>query len=521
MRLPISVSALAFAFAVSAAGAQSYYVTGEITLPNWQPGTAEPLGGGTAADLELTEEAPGLLSATLPQNLHLLTQDQEWLWEAALPGFAGSLPRGNAANHIHGPVEGDLTFYAQTMPENDGFIPDAGDLSGNNGFIWTSQTIVTVQRAESVQATGGFQNAIEPGTEWNPSADSAVTLTDDNEDGFYVGTVTGLPSGSYEFKVTLNGAFDPFVENEFFVFGNSGLGGDNFSFTVIEDTDTITITLDGVRGRVRVENDNPAASPGPPFFAVSGAWGTSYTEDTQLFDLGDGLVYGRAFTVPEAGNYIVSVQQFQGRNFPNTGQGYSFTTNEDDQMVAVIFDRTPYDDTHYTPYEDFVVVLDHATRAPLNEWERVQPVGNWQDDVGSSEWNENDPALNASETSLAGLYSIALAELEGNSQTDAQLKAVGVPLADWSEQGWGSPWDTQFGGPLDGFTFDGNNGVSLMSYDADEEFTIFIDTVTGRVGKAQLPTKDTDGAPARGEYFDPAFDIPADDTRVESWEMLQ
>ncbi len=521
MRLPISTAALAIAFAASAANAQTYYVTGEITNPNWSPGTAVPLGGDDPSELELTEESPGLLSLTLAENRHVLNQDESLLWEAAEEGFASSLPRGGAANFIHGPVSGDLTFYVQTTPENDGFTPDVGDLHGNNGIIWTSQLIQTVQRADSVQATGGFQNAIEADTEWDPSADSAVELTDDNEDGFYVGTVTGLPSGSYEFKITINGSFDPFVEGQGYAFGNSGLGGDNLSFNVLDPGDTITFTLDANRGRHKVENDNPAASPGPPFFAASDAWGTQLDAATELIELEPDTIYGRTFTVPTAGNHTVQVLQHQGRSFPNTGQGYPFTTTSDDQTVAVVFDRTAYGDTHYTPYEDFVVVLDADTREALNDWDRIQPVGDWQDDFGSGNWNNNDPALNAAETSLAGLYSITIEAFETN--TDRELKAVGDSTADWSVQdGWeGNGWDFQFGGPTDGVTFDGNNGTSPMSYDSEEEVTIFIDTVTGRVGKSAAGTKDTTGAPERGPYFEAAFEIPGEPTRVESWETLQ
>jgi hypothetical protein len=121
-----------------------------------------------------------------------------------------------------------------------------------------------------------------------------------------------FPLGSYEFKVVLNESFSPAA---FGLVGFAG-GGGNLSFAVIASTDNLTFTLDANTGRVKVTNDNPLASAGPPFFAQSTAWSTAYDSSTQLYDDGTNgdatngdNIYSRTFTVAAAGAHTVRVRQ--------------------------------------------------------------------------------------------------------------------------------------------------------------------------------------------------------------------
>lgn len=90
------------------------------------------------------------------------------------------------------------------------------------------------------------------GTDWDTSAN----LMNDNGDGTYSLTFTGIAAGTYEFKVELNN-----WEEDWNLEGTaSGTGGGNAVLEITEDNSTVVISFDGEKASVEV---NPAADDEP------------------------------------------------------------------------------------------------------------------------------------------------------------------------------------------------------------------------------------------------------------------
>ena len=108
---------------------------------------------------------------------------------------------------------------------------------------------------ESVSFPGSYANQLG-GVDWEP-ADPTVQATDAEGDGIWTMTAT-LPGGDYEFKVTINGAWD---EN----FGLGGAqGGENIPFTVPTEGGDVTFSYDRNTGEIDVGINPPTQAAEPP-----------------------------------------------------------------------------------------------------------------------------------------------------------------------------------------------------------------------------------------------------------------
>lgn len=505
------------AFGLSAATSQAtlidgyeMYVTGEAQVGGWSPGTGTPAAGGTAADLRLWDDGATNGDATAGDGVFTcvlsgLTAGEVFKWKVAsgpAPNqWVREVPSGGNGDLVtHVPASGTITFILDTIPRNDGALPDAGGSATGVGYAYTDLTEYFASASvTSMRLVGNFQSE-NGGTDWTPTdAVGGIDMVASVTPGIYEATVTGLPGGSYEYKMLANENWDLGMGAAGF-----GAGGPNLSFSVIDVTDTLTFTFAASNTTVLVANDNPLANPGPPFFAQSAAWSTGFTAAEEL--TANGNLFERTFVVATPGQHAVRVRQGLGRSFPDSGD-YPFVTTEANQSVRVILDRNAYADTEFQPAGDFVVVLDDATGFGLNQWSRVQPVGDFQTDFGAAgNWDNNLAFMNASQTTTVGLWSVTLGAFLSN--TDRALKAV----ANLDVDAGADNWKYQMGGPLDGVTVSGNNTAATFSYVGSDPtpipYTFWIDTITGRVGVGNT-------APVRGNY------IGIQPTAADNWVIYE
>lgn len=475
----------------SAASAQQWYITGQVTDPAWSPGAASFAGAGsTVADTEIGSVSGQWNSTTVPAAIHDLVPGQRYEFKLATAGFGSDFPAGDAFLVAPDPAD-EITFYFHPGSIGDGFIPDAN-------HVYTSTVESMLLAAPNIQFLGSFVAELG-GTNWTFDDPENPILTDAGSgatgDGIYGATFTGMDPGSY-FGLII---FDP-VELFDLKISNLGLAnGGDLSFNVFEATDEITILLEIETGRTRIENSNPAANPGPPFFAFSSVtpWGTTIGPDTELTDNGDGT-HTRTFTVPTPDTYYLRIQQGVGTSFPASGDGgYPFTTTVANQDILVVFDTNTYTDG-YVPDTNIVAVVDATTLEGLNDFSRVQPVGNWQGDFGSTNFNNDVPSMNLMDVG-DGLWTGTLNELEGNSGTNVLWKVVGSRVGNAADAA--SNWNLQIGGAEEGLNA-GSTGTATpnnpnadnLSYDANSPLSFKVDVITGRIASqvGSTPPADPD-----------------------------
>jgi len=504
MKLALSLAAAGLLALGSTANAQQLYIVGEVTSPEWGPGT-NAFAGGTVADTEIDSVPDSLNSNTVPASVHQLTPGEIYEWKVAAQGWNPEYPGPqNMFLKAPDPAE-DITFHLRLGNPGDGFIP-----AGN--FLYTSTVESALLAAPSIQFLGSFVSELG-GTDWTYDDSENPILTDAGSgqigDGIYGASFTGMDPGTYEGLII----FDP-VDLFDMKISDLGLGnGANLSFNVIDSTDTITILLEIATGRTRIENDNVAASPGPPFFAYGPAtpWGTSMGTATELNDMSDGT-YQRVFTVPTPGEYYVKIHQGLGDSVPNSGNGgYPFTTTVANQEVLVVFDRNTYTDDFF-PAQDFVVVVDNSTRGSLNTFSRVQPVGNWQAHFGAAgDWDPQVAAMNMADQG-DGIWSVTLTEQFGETENrgwKVVFSRAGNPDDDPNLDP-NNAWNSQAGGFVEGLNSqEANNPDVGFSYAANQAYTFVADMITGRIGYAQGTTAPV---PTRGNYLTGA-------TSVDEWMM--
>lgn len=448
------------------------YIAGENPpLDNWNP-------GGTAA-LQLRNDGTNG-DAAAGDNLWSLdytlsgapTGAPRFQFKAAHSGWGFSLPQNNAWGRF---VDGSVKFVLDSTQRNDGFVPDV-DGSVVKGIVYTVPSPVI--SGDTVRATGDFLSELGGG-DWN-NADNAGLMNDSGtsgdltaSDGVYTLVVTGIPAGSYQFKVTVNASWDLQVNTNGFA-----VDGGNFSFSTFATSDNIKIEFDSAKGRVRVSNDNPLANPGPPFFATSAAWDETLTATTQLHDdgtngditSGDGI-HSRTFTTAASGQFAVQVRQYVGPNYPDSG-GYPIDVATTGQLVLVQFDTNTYSDG-YSPSTRYVWTDPQSRYVPSY----VQPVGDFMSEFGGSDWNNND-----------SLFQMVDSGAEGDVVAGDRIYAktlvafTGVTNANWKGLGAQGSWQYQFGGPGEGFTVNGNNDHAQFTAAGGSSVTFQIDTATGRIG---------------------------------------
>lgn len=455
------------------------YVTGDSNIDppsGFSPGDAsnQLLNDGTGGDAIASD---GIwtrdVTATAPSG-HFLSRTQ---WKVASTGFSPvSIPGGFANSYTRISTTGSVTrFFFDTVTRNDGYIPDPGVSGTVPGLLYTSPS--PTYSTDTVRATGSFLSELG-GSDWDANDNNGLMVDDGtggddiNGDGIYTKSMTGLPPDTYAFKITFNGSFDLQIsENGYSTDGN------NLTFASFSASDNIRILFDSNYGRVKVENDNPLANPGPPFFATSDAWGTTLDASTQLYDdgtngdvtSGDGI-HSRDFVVLVAGDHAVKARQGVGPAYPGTGDGYPMDGLTTGQAVKVQFDtNTPGDG--YSPSTRYVWTDPASRRVPP----RVQAVGDFMVDLGGlSDWNANDPFFELVDDGTSGDLTAADGVFAKNFGPTV--------LNNKNYKGVGSPnFDFQFGGAGDGYTKFGNNPNVLFSVLAGD--VIFqIDAVTGRVG---------------------------------------
>ena len=108
-------------------------------------------------------------------------------------------------------------------------------------------------------ATGVWCNGIE----WNPSAE-ANRMKDVDKDGIFEITYTGVPAGTWNFKVVVNTAQQQWLGGEFLDAENSAAGitvqsGGNIAFTLTNPAN-VTIKVDSANGRITL--NTPSGSFG-------------------------------------------------------------------------------------------------------------------------------------------------------------------------------------------------------------------------------------------------------------------
>jgi len=455
--------------------------------------TLQLMNDGTGGDAVTSD---GVWSRDFTAGAAGSRPDQLQQWKVASAGFSPvSIPGGTDNGYLKVTPGVPVKFIFDTRKLNDGWTPDG--VKDTSGYLYTIPSPVPAgSNVTSVTAVGSFQSELG-GSDWNAGG-TEVRLKDDGlvgtdgdttaSDGIYTAKATGIPAGAYDFKIIINGpttAFDRQISAAGFA-----TGGNNLQMNVIAPTDVITIQADCVKGRVKVTNSNPAASPGPPWYATSLAWGTGLDSTTIMYDngtngdavAGDG-VYARKFTVAQVQTQdtttaTVKVRQGIGPAYPGTGDGYPFHTTAINQSVLVQFDTNTIADG-YTPNTRYVWT-DPASRRVATY---VQAVGDFQVDFGGgADWNAGDPFFQLGDAGATGDVTagdlIFAKTFAGPAETTKNWKAVGQN---------GSFAPVQYGGTGDGVTYNGNNPNVPMVSPANP--TLQVDSVTGRVGiSASKPT---------------------------------
>ncbi len=495
-------------FAADTLQGVAIYATGGWTEPTWSPGDATAPGGG---DLRLYDDGATNGDEVADDGIWTcvvsgLNSGQELEWKIASAGWDPvNVPADNLRVFV--PSNGTVVFKLDVNLKDDGLLPDVKD-ANEDGIAYSPTMLDRIRTASSVSLTGAFGGQLG-GSDWTPTDIAGhVVLNDDGQgadetagDDIYTGNVTGLNPGTYGFKGVLN--LESWDTAKFTNQGFIANGGGNLEFVVGASTDEILFKLDAETQRIGAINQSFNPVPGPPWFAHSDDWGVVFTDTEMLYAQSDGT-FKKVFTIPTAGDHEVRIRDQAGAQYPGSNN-YPFTTTSDNQDVLVIFDPTEHTDPYY-PQSNILLVVDAVAKTPLNEWEFVQPVGDFMEDFGGSNWTTEDINFEAYDDGYAedgdvaagdAVYAIRLETSATNS--DRSLKAVGYRAG----KGDGS-WKIQFGGPGDGLTISGDNSLSKFSY-TPGLYTFQIDTLTGRVGVG-------DTLPER-----PSLDDPT--TKVDSWSL--
>ncbi|MBX7245284.1 MAG: hypothetical protein K1X53_07275 [Candidatus Sumerlaeaceae bacterium] len=458
------------------------FVTGESTaLDGYAPGGAQYQlrDDGTGGD-SLASDKVYTRDVTIGNAPKV---DGDYKWKVASTGFSPvSYPFGIDNSFTRGVTTGSLVkFVFDTNQKNDNWVPDPD----GGSILGVLQTIpYAVMSTDTIKATGDFQVAAGLGSNWDAGTTFPTNLHDDGLNGdlaagdnVYTLQLSGLAANTYNYKLVVNGAFTYQAGT---AIGHAD-GGGNLSFLVINTTDTIKLLYNRVSGRSRYTSTNPAASPGPPWYATSSAWGTTLDAITLLYDdgtngdvtNGDGI-YSRRFTVATPTTTTVQVKQGAGPSYPGTG-GYPFQTTINNQKVLVQFDGNTLADG-YSPNKRYVWMDPGSRRNPPY----VQAVGDFMSEIAGGDWNNNDPNYQMLDNGVApdtaasdGIYGLQFA--------GGLTGGLVAGTYNWKGLGLQGSWDYQFGGSGDGATFQGNNPNVSFSATASTTLTFKVDAVTGRV----------------------------------------
>lgn len=430
-------------------------------------------------------------------------------WKGATSGWGNEVPGGGDYGYMHYlPVAtGNQTFTIQTNRANDGFSPDAAGTGLAGAYGYSTLTASTIATADC-RIVGSFQSELG-GTDWDYATAPTISAAD-LSGGLWVKQLTGIPVGSYQFRIYLEA--NPTWPTRLNI-GTDGLtnGDNNFSFTIFSAGENITVSLNPNNGRTRVQSSNPlSGQAGPPFFAVSNAAeiGGSPSAANQLGanTSANGLWYARKFTIATAGEYSVKATDYSGAFWPSGGNftadppegGTPFVTSSAGQQVVVIFDRGTYTDG-YEPASNFVVVLGEEAsgqRSTLNTWFRVQPVGPLTALGHTGDFDNNQPFYNLDQIGSTNVWRKAFDSFAAGSYAFKAVLDRTSTTTGWQYQA----------GPGKGLVSRGpgaDNGTWALtgSIGTPVSYTCTVDATTGRVAIQSTAAKAVTEPVRNATYF--------------------
>ena len=375
-----------------------------------------------------------------------MTQDEQGLWTFDVPSDATGLIFNNGS----GTQTSDLK-----VPTDDKVMY----VFSNRTWIQYSPP-VPIEEAYFVAGSAGLC-----GVEWDPGA-AANKMADEDKDGIYTITYTGIAAGNYEFKVT-NGTWDQ-------SWGQNG-GNANYKLAVTEDDTTVEIRFDSKTYQIEVVlNDKPTepttteAIEGTYF--VAGTMNGWNAKDAAFAMTEADGIYSITFVVA-AGEHALKVTDGTWDNSwgGNGADGnYVFTTT-DEGDVTVTFDGTTVTVTGQ------YVVEEEKTELVINSVHAVGAPG-----LTGADW---DPTANEM-TGADGIYTITFENIAAGTY-EFKFAANGT----W-DINWASGIAMESGTVYDAwFNAMGNSSVTIPADGATVTLTLDLtamDAFTGEGAKCSV-----------------------------------
>ena len=345
-------------------------------------------------------------------------------------GPAAPPPSGWSARTVTNPewpgvdmIKGDDGIWYYDVPSdatglifNNGSGTQTGDLTvptdENVMFVFANNYWTTYGKVEVVVDYYVAGSEALCGVNWSPNA-AENKMADENKDGIYTLTYTGVAAGSYEFKVTSGSWAESW--------GNNGA---NYSLEVTEDNSTVTISFDPAAAQISVAiNDTavtePSTEPVAPGFYVAGSMNSWKENDAgyMMAAQADGT-YALTFAVT-AGAYELKVTDGTWTNcWP--GENYTFNAETDGDVTVT-----------FNPLDCSVNVTGDCLGGEATE-PSTEPVASAYYVAGTMNgWNNPDEAylMNANGD---GTYSLTFAITAG----DHSLKVTdGTWTNSWGDNG--------------------------------------------------------------------------------------
>jgi hypothetical protein len=168
---------------------------------------------------------------------------------------------------------------------------------------------------QPVTFPGSYQAASGLGPDWSPS-DTSTQATDVNLDGVWIFTTNAIPSGNWEFKVSLGGSWDE----------NYGLGGEpdgpNIPFTVAANGDPVSFYYDARDNTVVSRPDSRIVVLVGNFLSqIGGADNDPGNLVGWMKDPDGDQVYDISLQIPAGNwNYKVAINESWAENYGLNGQ---------------------------------------------------------------------------------------------------------------------------------------------------------------------------------------------------------
>lgn len=458
MKRYLGILALSGALTVSASAATQITVGANPPVDAFVTGNPGPqLGGfspgtglgpdGTAAELQVLDTGvngdavadDGIFSVTVDN----LTSGTVLQWKIASSGFGPVNSPTTDNQYALVPDSGEVTFFIRTTPFGDGFVPEVPNgTTAGGGYSWADTHLAFFDAATTVSMVGSFQNQVDPGdTNFNPGGSGQSVMTRSGNE--FTGTITGIPAGSYILKIVTDDSFAPAdVSSE----GLSAGGGD-IGFASAGPSDVITVTLNAVTARHRIQN---SATIPPGFYAQSAAAaiGSGFDPGNLMTEVTTG-VFSLTTTVATPGNHVGRIRDESLNAFPSTGD-FPYTTTTPNQQITFIFDTNTYADG-FQPNNNLALVIDTATQSGLTDFFQLQLGGTFRTQLGVPNFADDDPSFNMTD--------------QGNGQWTWIAPFTAISSAATSEfkvftlRNSGAPFfDVQLGGGNpDTITLNGNN----------------------------------------------------------------